>query len=327
MKWLRRPRAKVVRVLAGLALGGSVAQGVTATWTGAGDDSLWRNDENWSGLQGGDLWPGHPDASTLYDVEITDTDPRPTVELDVSVPVLTVHVGSGMTLKVLNAGTLDIGSSEILDVDSGGVVQVYNGAQLRLRSGATHTLDGTIEFMNDPNVFAAPTLGVAGSTTITGSGTIKRGDQKGILGSLDVTARLTLDTNVKAEGELDITVKLTNNGTVNANVSTKSIRLQTNTKDGSGLWKADKGKLQVDVGVSGSGDWVVAPGGNSEIEFNAACTNLTGDLTVSAGGQGARVDVNAAVQSTGCLTIDSGTYAACLDIGSTFLWGNSTCPP
>jgi len=306
-------------VLVVASAAGGAAYGVEeAVWTGLDvDDNLWRSLDNWSGLVPGDDFPG--DGTTDYNVTIADSTERDTVELDVVVVISDVTIDSDMTVEITSGATLDVGSGDTLDCD--GTVKVFDGGEVRIRSGATHTLDGTIQFMNDPNVFAAGKLSVGGNTTITGSGTIKRGDDKGILAALDFSAKLTLDTNVKAEGDLDITVKLTNNGTVHANVDDKTIRLQTTTKDGGGLWKASNGgKLQVDVAVSGAGDWAVDEGG--EIEFNTSCADLEGDLTIS-GDLGSKVDVNAAVESCGHLNKEYGGFdiLGCIDNDATFVWG------
>jgi len=305
-----------------LLCAGAMGQTYTATWTGDATtggqpDPSWELPDNWNGLVLGNPFPGC-DQCADYDVVITDTTPQSTVKLSVAVDISDLTIGSDITVEITSGGVLGVGSGDTLDCD--GTVKVFDGAELRIRSGSTHTLDGTIQFMNDPNVFAAGKLSVGGNTTITGSGTIKRGDDKGILAALDVAAKLTLDTNVKAEGELDITVRLTNNGTVHANVDDKIIRLQTNTKDGSGLWKASNGgKLQVDVEVSGAGSWVLGDE-NGKFEINAACPNLTGTLNATGG----CLDINAAFESTGEMECNFNTA---YDVDASFVWGEAAgCP-
>ncbi|MCC7293701.1 MAG: hypothetical protein IT449_16710 [Phycisphaerales bacterium] len=195
--------------------------------------------------------------------------------------------------------------------DAAGVLKIQQGSVLKLHgTNAESTLNGTIlmtaaspadadhppiiEIQNDHVLRKNP--GTGGATGII------QGDVRGILRGSDSTDDLTLGVEnvfasiVVIRGDADIEVSLINHGVIDANHPTHQdpqprITLKTHPKSGSGQWKATKGELMVDVGVSGPGEWEV--GEEALIQINSSVSTETGGVIRAI--RSGKIEVNAEI--------------------------------
>ena len=99
----------------------------TPTWTGEGQNQLWTNTDNWSGLPAIPPGKDFPDLSN-YDIEISEKDNTPIITEDVSVKSLTITTDSKVTQTGGTFSTTSISTENSTGVFSqtGGTLELRN---------------------------------------------------------------------------------------------------------------------------------------------------------------------------------------------------------
>ncbi|MGD0461038.1 MAG: PEP-CTERM sorting domain-containing protein [Tepidisphaeraceae bacterium] len=230
---------------------GAVTQ--TSTWVGS-SSANWSAAANWN--------PSNTDPSN-GNASISDFDViinsvlTPNVEpvLNVSATIDTLALGTGATLDIQDNTTLTVNGPTL--TNNGMIIVNYNQSY-------PSTLD-----------LVSGTLSGSGSITLDDGGT-----------SAVLAGAFTQSSGHTINGLGTVTAALTNNGTVNANVSGNTLSLQTNNMTNNNLMEATSGAnlsvSAITISQGGAGE-ISAVGANSTVDLSSA-TVTGGTLTSSSGG-------------------------------------------
>ncbi len=253
------------------------------------------------------------------------------------------YANAGGTIQGLAGSTVELDGATInggtLTTSGGGVMESINSATLNgvtISTGSTYTepdntstfLQGTITnngtiHLNSSN--NNTDLKISGPVTLTGSGTLTMGNNgANRVYAPNGTDTLTNKQTIQGAGQLGAgSMLLTNQGTINANVSTPLIVSPrpffagvTNT----GTMEATSGgTLDLRGGYANAGGTIQAMGAGSTVELDGATIN-GGTLTTSGGG--VMESINSATLNG--VTISTGSTYTEPDLTSTTLQGTIT---
>lgn len=154
----------------------------------------------------------------------------------------------------------------VVDVNSrveAGAVTVGSSGRLRLAAASSLTLRSSLSFSWVYGVIEGPSSGSAS------------------IGAPSRMVHLTVAPSGFVRGALDLSVSLTNDGTVEV-IGDYTLRLSGNAKNGSGTWRvaSTAGKLVVESLVSGASSWRLESG---RIENRRGQAALSGSVVIEAG--------------------------------------------
>lgn len=251
---------------------------------GGFDDTTWNNDLNWTQLR--------PDG----------------------VKRAAIQAGYAVVIDVSTA------SADSLEVDAGASLTIEDGGRLKLRHLSTDpiwgdsVIDGALDIQKGGELWITDNNHAIKSDGGTITGLTTGGTATPLIGrdsAESCNKELRIYSSVSAgsprvdslvvHGLLDIQVKLVNDAYVVADNG--DLKLSTCIKSGDdGFWVAENDdRLVVDSAVSGDGEWQLLHNASAVIQFNAACSGLTGKFDITLG----TLDVNASVTTTGIVDFRS----------------------
>jgi fibronectin-binding autotransporter adhesin len=228
-----------------------------------------------------------------------------TVELNgVSITGGTLTSSSGGVFESINTWNSTTPTLTTLTISSGTTLDIPNNDGLNLGAG-TITNDGTINLQSSGN---NTELVIAGSTTLSGTGTVMMSNSAGNIftGGGTFTNGETIE-GAGTIGDSDLT--LVNNGTINANQTTAlTINANGGTTNTKTMEATAGGTLHLlDYTINNTGGTILATGTNSAVTLDAVSIS-GGTLTSSSGGLFESVDTwNSTVPTITGLTISTGS--------------------
>jgi hypothetical protein len=285
--YLRRETSVTLRLAAVCAVliwtTSTKATDVNSIWTDADGTGLWSDQQHTVGtapnqqtLPGNWSTAAYPNngSGNLYFVEITNVAPASD---DVSVTISDLEIDNGASLGILGGNTLTI----VNDIADNGTITVNSN------SGGNSTVLG----------FNGGTLSGTGSIVLNRSGS-----------GAELNGSLTQASGHTIQGQGQINATLTNNGTVNANVSGGTLTLLTNAMTNNNLFEATGGGTLAITGITvtqGSNGQISASGTGSLVNLTGSTTIAGGILSSSSGG---------AIESSGTNTLSSLTNDAAVNV-------------
>jgi fibronectin-binding autotransporter adhesin len=258
-------------------------------------------------------------------IEATGT--SSTVQLnDVSITGGTLTSSSGGVIESVNTWNTTTPTLTGLTISSGTTLDIPNNNGLNFGAG-TITNNGAINLQGVGN---NTELVIAGSTTLSGTGTVTMGNNANniILGG----GTLTNNQTIQGGGDIgDASLTLINNGTIDANqTSALTINPNGGTTNTKTLEATAGGTLVLATyAVNNTGGTILATGTGSSVQLNDVSIT-SGTLTSSSGGVIASANTwNDPVSTLNNLTISSGTNVDIpnndgLDLGTGTIINNGT---
>ena len=235
---------------------------------------------------------------------IRATGTNSTVELNsVSITGGTLTSSSGGVIESINVWSSSLPTLTSVTISSGSTVNVPNNDGLALGAG-TITNNGAINLQGTGN---NTELVIAGSTTLSGTGTVTMGNNANNI--ITGGGTLTNGETIRGAGTIgnsDLT--LVNNGTVNANLSTTALQINPNggTTNNGTLEATSGATLELSGSTIANGSGLIEATG-STVELNSV--SITGGtLTSSSGGVIESVNVwSGSIPTLTGVTISSGS--------------------
>jgi hypothetical protein len=231
-----------------------------------------------------------------------------------------ISVGSGSSVLLNSVGVL----GGTLNCSAGTAIttvnnttnlfsSITNNAQINLTAGTTINVTGNLtdngQFLVNSGSNNATTILNFSGGTVSGTGSL-------VLNSSNTTAQLNGALNQSAGHSIlgygQINAALTNNGTVNANVSGQTLALQTSNMTNNSLFEATVGGTLYINGITvnqSTGGLISASGSGSVINLNGA-TISGGTLNTSGGAyvyQNGSADTFASLTSNAQVNMSAGT--------------------
>jgi hypothetical protein len=210
---------------------------------------------------------------------------------------------------IVSPVTLDIGGqTNNITVDADDSLSFNNGTSLTI-NGSSVSNAGTISLNSAGGL---TTLFVAGGATLSGAGTVTMSNNSQNQVDGNGGATLTNQSTIQGVGMIGPHFNLTNQGTINANVSGAALILGPGSAatytNSSTMEATNGGILQLSLqGISNTGGTIKAVGTNSQVQFAGGGDNITGGtLTTSGGGT---IVQNASTSSTLTTLTNSGTFS------------------
>ncbi|HEX4053719.1 MAG TPA: PEP-CTERM sorting domain-containing protein [Tepidisphaeraceae bacterium] len=249
-------RRALVSLFAAIAVVDCASRAGAATqtydWAG-GTSANWSNSANWNPSA---TYPNNGNDSITDFAVVINSVTTPNVEpnLDVNSTIDTLSLGTGATLDILGNSNLTINGPTLTD----------NGTIL---VNANQSYPSTLDLVTG-------TLSGSGAITLddTGNGAILAGT-------------FTQSSGHTINGYGEITASLTNNSTVNANLTSKDLNLLTNNMTNNSVMEATNGgilnigAITITQGAAGS----ITAAANSTVDLTGSTIN-DGTLTSSGGG-------------------------------------------
>jgi fibronectin-binding autotransporter adhesin len=213
---------------------------------------------------------------------------------------ITLSQGSGGQV-IANNSTVDLISATL----SGGSLTTPSGGVIQATSSSTDTLTGDLTNSGTFDITGGSDLNVSGNLTNNGTIAVNSNDSSfstltftgtslsgtgtivlnGATSQAVVAGTLSQSSTNTISGFGEITAALTNNGTVDTNVSGQTLTLLTSNMTNNGTMEATSGSTLSIVGITltqGSGGQVVA--NDSTVDLISGATISGGTLTTSSGG-------------------------------------------
>jgi fibronectin-binding autotransporter adhesin len=238
----RKAMASIVAAIAVMECTAKVkATTVTSTWTGT-TSTAWNNAANWNPNTN---FPSNGNGGVSdYDVIIPAETNQPTLNVTSTIDSATLN--SSATLSVQGGSSLTLNPAA--EVDNGTIILNSNNSS-----------SSTLDFVND-------TLTGTGGISLNSAGT-----------AADVAGVLTLGSTNNISGLGEITAALTNNGTINANVSGSALTLTSATMTNGNLMEATGSGILSISGVT------LIQTGSSALDAAGGTVELVNGSTISGG--------------------------------------------
>jgi len=202
---------------------------------------------------------------------------------------------SSAILAITTSSTFTIGDQPASQ--NAGTILVSNGSSLDLDAG-TFTNSGEIAVAaTSPSV---ATLGISGSVTLNGSGSILLANvQNSIVGLASGASLTNVNNTIVGAGTVgNSSLTLTNEGTIESHLGTLTVNTGSNTIANTGTLGSVDGDLVVDSSVSGTGKETISTGGT--LEFAGGVSS--GQTVTFANKSGDTLKLDAAQNFSGTLS-------------------------
>ena len=286
--------ADTINVTASDSLGNSAAAAAIAvtvtpsgaiSWAAAASGS-WNTASNWNPA----TVPGaanQADIGVAGTYTVTSSQNNAVGSLDIS--------DSSAILAITTSSTFTIGDQPASQ--NAGTILVSNGSSLDLDAG-TFTNSGEIAVAaTSPSV---ATLGISGSVTLNGSGSILLANvQNSIVGLASGASLTNVNNTIVGAGTVgNSSLTLTNEGTIESHLGTLTVNTGSNTIANTGTLGSVDGDLVVDSSVSGTGKETISTGGT--LEFAGGVSS--GQTVTFANKSGDTLKLDAAQNFSGTLS-------------------------